>query len=331
MPSSWVDRRGDRWIVRYRTGGRESPKFYGGSFRRRADADTRHGFIDGELAGLRVPDIHALRNPEAVRVPTVASACDRWRDSRIDVTDATRNLHRVALKRVTDLIGDKPVDEVTSADVADLVGKLAAKSRKRETIKKSVNYLAQVLDHEGLTGERNACRNRAVVRLPRERRAHIPPPLADHVEQVAQLLPREYVLPFLIIDWAGPRVSELETAQVGNLDEGRKAIRVRPDTRRTSGTATSTCPTIFGRRCRRPYPRGRTATRRRRCFPASPTRTCGWRSSGPAPPGASRISRRTGYAAAAGACTTSAPAAWPRWPSFWATRSGSRPSTTCRR
>ena len=72
MPSSWVDRRGDRWIVRYRTGGRESPKFYGGSFRRRADADTRHGFIDGELAGLRVPDIHALSNP-------VPSGCRPWR------------------------------------------------------------------------------------------------------------------------------------------------------------------------------------------------------------------------------------------------------------
>jgi len=32
----------------------------------------------------------------------------------------------------------------------------------------------------------------------------------------------------LIIDWAGPRVSELETAEVGDIDEGRKAIRVRP-------------------------------------------------------------------------------------------------------
>ena len=40
-------------------------------------------------------------------------------------------------------------------------------------------------------------------------------------------MPREYVLPLLVIDECGPRVSELETAEVGDLDEHRRAIRVR--------------------------------------------------------------------------------------------------------
>jgi integrase len=53
------------------------------------------------------------------------------------------------------------------------------------------------------------------------------PPLAEHVERVADVLPRQYVVPFLVIDECGPRVSELETAQVGDLDEHRRAIRVR--------------------------------------------------------------------------------------------------------
>ena len=35
------------------------------------------------------------------------------------------------------------------------------------------------------------------------------------------------MLPLLVIDECGPRVRELETAQVGDLDEYRKAIRVR--------------------------------------------------------------------------------------------------------
>jgi integrase len=35
------------------------------------------------------------------------------------------------------------------------------------------------------------------------------------------------VLPLLVIDEAGPRVSELETAEVGDVDEHRRAIRVR--------------------------------------------------------------------------------------------------------
>ena len=40
-------------------------------------------------------------------------------------------------------------------------------------------------------------------------------------------LPRHHVLPLLIVDECGPRVNELATAQVGDLDEHRKAIRVR--------------------------------------------------------------------------------------------------------
>ena len=35
------------------------------------------------------------------------------------------------------------------------------------------------------------------------------------------------MLPLLVIDECGPRVSELETAEVGDLDEHRRAIRVR--------------------------------------------------------------------------------------------------------
>jgi integrase len=229
MPGAWIDRRGERWIVRYRTGGRESPKFYGGSFRRKADADTRRRFIDGELAALRVPDIHALAGAQAAKAPTLLEAGDAWRASRVDVTDGTRALHRVALKRVTDLIGGMRVDAVTPTMVAGVVARLSERGAKRETIKKSVNYLAMVLDSNGMTGEQNPARNRTIVRLPRERRAHIPPPLAEHVETVARLVPREYVLPFLIIDWAGPRVRELETATLADLDEQRHAIRVRPE------------------------------------------------------------------------------------------------------
>jgi hypothetical protein len=57
------------------------------------------------------------------------------------------------------------------------------------------------------------------VKLPRERKPHVPPPLAEHVERVAEVLPRRDVLPLLIVDECGPRVNELATAQVGDLDE----------------------------------------------------------------------------------------------------------------
>ena len=37
------------------------------------------------------------------------------------------------------------------------------------------------------------------------------------------------VLPLLVLDECEPGVSELESAVVGDLDEERRAIRVRPD------------------------------------------------------------------------------------------------------
>ena len=67
------------------------------------------------------------------------------------------------------------------------------------------------------------------VKLPRERKAHIPPPLAEHVERVAGTVAGKYVLPLLVIDecGCGPCVTELATAEVGDVDEHRSAIRVR--------------------------------------------------------------------------------------------------------
>ena len=80
------------------------------------------------------------------------------------------------------------------------------------------------LDHHRV--EPNVARDKRV-KLPKERRPHVPPPLAEHVERIAEVLPRHHVLPLLIVDECGPRVNELATAQLGDLDEHRRAIRVR--------------------------------------------------------------------------------------------------------
>jgi integrase len=68
------------------------------------------------------------------------------------------------------------------------------------------------------------------VKLPRERKTHLPPPLAEHVECVLGLVAPTYRLPLAILDVTGARVNELATARVGDLDEERLAIRVRPET-----------------------------------------------------------------------------------------------------
>ena len=136
-------------------------------------------------------------------------------------------MHRSAFARVFKIapaLEGRRIDEITVDDVTALVAALAAHPYKRETVRKTRTALAQCLDHYSV--DPNPARDERI-KLPKERKPHIPPPLAEHVERVANTVAREYVLPLLVIDECGPRVSELETCEVGDLDEHRRAIRVR--------------------------------------------------------------------------------------------------------
>jgi integrase len=154
VASVWIRTRpthdgGKRYRVEYRLGGRETRSRYAGSFKTMREANTRKQWVAGELAALRVPDLQ-LREPELVLAPTVAEAAERWRASRIDVAEGTRTLHRVALGRALPLLGSLHVDEVELRHVVELVAALHASGSRRETIRKTVKYLAAVLDDAGL-------------------------------------------------------------------------------------------------------------------------------------------------------------------------------------
>ena len=231
MASAWITTRptadgGKRHRVMYRLSGRESMPRYGGSFPTRRLATIRVGVLERELAALRVPDL-ALLAAEPVRSPTLGEAADTWRATRVDVEEQTRRMHRSDLARIFKAVPSlrtKRIDELAVDDVTGLVAALTEAGYKRETISKSRDVLAMTLDHHGV--EPNVARDKRV-KLPKERKPHVPPPLAEHVERVAEVLPRHHVLPLLIVDECGPRVNELATAQVGDLDEHRRAIRVR--------------------------------------------------------------------------------------------------------
>jgi hypothetical protein len=165
MPSVWIERRDTptgraRYLVKYRLGGRESAHRYAGSFATRREALERRRWVAGELAALRVPRLRQLG--EAPGTPTVAEAAERWRASRVDVTDGTAVGHRVQLSRVLPTLGSRRVDEITPVDIARLVSELHAAGRKRETIRKSLTALAQVLDFAGVKD--NPARDRIHVR-----------------------------------------------------------------------------------------------------------------------------------------------------------------------
>jgi len=233
MPSSWIvarATRGDgrhrgrpRFRVLYRLGGRESKARYGGSFATKSEAVARKRWVDGELAALRVPDLAVLVEPTAA--PTLRAVAARWQESRVDVRESTAIQHRTALGRVLPVLGDRPVDRIAAADVAELVARLHGEGKARESIRKSVTALAMVLDFGGI--QPNPARDRVQVRLPREEASEPEPPTADTVETVPWRLTPAYALATLVLEATGARVGELEAATLGDLDETRHAWLVR--------------------------------------------------------------------------------------------------------
>jgi integrase len=228
MPSAWVEKReapsgASRFRVRFRVGGRETPPRYGGMFATKREAVARRAWIVGELAAMRVPDLGVLADaPVSADLRQIA---ERWQASRVDVRDSTTVQHRVALGRVLPVLGTRRVDDLTPADVAGLVAKLAGEEYARESIRKSVTALAMVLDFAGVTP--NPARDRVQVKLPRQEPEETEPPSADHVEAAGRLLTPAYLLALLVLDATGCRVGELEAARIGDLDEHRHAWLVR--------------------------------------------------------------------------------------------------------
>jgi len=227
VASVWIIARttkgGRRYRVRYRLGGRESRDRYAGSFPTKREALARKAWIAGELAAMRTPDLTALL-AEPLKAPALTVAAERWRASRVDVAEGTAVLHRVALDRVLPTLGKRRVDQITATEVAELVAKLTADGYKRETIRKSITALAQVLDFAGIAP--NPARDRVQVRLPREERAELEPPTAAHIEAVVRLLAPAYRLPVLVLDATGMRIGELEQLRWGDIDEPQKRWRV---------------------------------------------------------------------------------------------------------
>jgi integrase len=194
-------------------------------FKTKREADERKRWISGELAARRVPDLRSLET--APRAVTVAEACERWRSSRIDVSESTRVLHRVALSRVLPLLGERRIDELTVDDVNAMTVALADAGKKRETIRKSVKYLAAVLEEEGI--DPNPARSKRI-RLPHAELVELEPPTSEHVEAVVRLLPCSYRLPLLWLDWSGARLGSIEAVRVDDYDEPRRRVRLRAAT-----------------------------------------------------------------------------------------------------
>jgi integrase len=182
------------------------------------DATIRKAWLLGEIAAQRVPVLDTL--VEQASAPTLAEAGERWKKSRVDVTEATKLQQSVSLK-LAPLLGARRVDDLKPKDVADLVGALMTTGKKPGTIRKAVQAVAMVLDYAGI--QPNPARDRVVVKLPREEAEELNPPTAEHVAAVYRRLPEKHRLPLLFLDWSGARVAAIDLTRVGDYDEARRA------------------------------------------------------------------------------------------------------------
>lgn len=233
MPSAWIRSRptksgGVRYRVEYRLGGRATPVRYAGSFKRKADADERRRWITGELAGRRVPDLGSLEATGTGR--TLRSVFEGWRESRIDVDEATATTYRTSQERVLAAIGNPAVQKVDVALIVRLVSTLHENGAARESIRKTRSHLAMALDHAGITP--NPVRDKSV-RLPRKAEVEMVPPLADHVAATFHALASKYRLPHLVYDACGMRLTELELLEWRDVDEQGRRWRIRKETTKT--------------------------------------------------------------------------------------------------
>jgi integrase len=194
-----------RYRVRYRLGGRETSHRLAGSFTRRKEAEARARWVAGELAAMRTPDLRSL----AEREPrTLAGAAADWQASRIDIAENTARVHRKSLVHVLAAFGDREPASIAPAEVGAWVGGLAGRYTPGY-VRKIVDALAMVLDHEGITP--NPARDRRV-RLPRAVLEEIRPPSAEDVEGVLGAVAPRYRLVVVVLDATGMRVGELEAS-----------------------------------------------------------------------------------------------------------------------
>jgi integrase len=249
VPSAWVRTRQTkagqpRYRVEYRLGGRATPIRYGGSFKRKAEADDRKRWIMGELAARRVPDLRSLE-PAAPESPSFKAASRSWLAARIDVSEGTRAQNRTSVSRAILLIGDRRVHELTPQDIAAMVAHLHEAGVRKSYLRKILQATAMTLDYAGRHVE-NPARDKRFVKLPHEDEEEVNPPLAEHVLAAFRLMPSRYRLPLLVLDDTGMRISELVKLEWRDIDEPRGRWRIRKSVSKTSRARWVTpSPAIF--------------------------------------------------------------------------------------
>jgi integrase len=216
---------GNRYVVRYRLGGRAYPIEHAGSFRTMKDARLRRDLIAGELAAGRNPQV-LLRTLAETPAPTLKITISVWSErfvaSRIDVDDNTIRNYRTALKKVCATFGDRDPATLTVDDVAGWVSTLA-ETMKPGTVQLYLLVFRLLVDYAGV--DPNPCRD-SRVKLPKRVREEPRPPSSEHFLAIVDAV-KDPVRRLLLVtlEQGALRLGEAVNLKWGDID--RAGLRVR--------------------------------------------------------------------------------------------------------
>ncbi|MDX6644679.1 MAG: hypothetical protein QOK40_406 [Miltoncostaeaceae bacterium] len=216
-------------MVQFRAGGRGSPLEHGGTFRTRAEADTRRMVIAGDLAALRRPELRPPAPPPAPE--TLDALYERYLASRLDLDPKSLRTYTQAraLFGLTGL-GARAVSEITHEQVQAWVAALLApkptgRGLAASTVKTYLKPLRGALDFAGRIHADNPARDPRV-RLPRIPRKTITPPSRAEFAAIVAAAGR-WAAHLRLLEGTGMREDELAGWQIGDIDWRRQRVRVR--------------------------------------------------------------------------------------------------------
>jgi integrase len=203
-------KKGTRYVVRYRVGGRAYPIQHGGSFKTEREAKARRDLIAGELAHGRNPkdDMAVLLNPPRLR--TFLSACDAFNTHRKDkVGDKTYKLDVNARNRAGKL-GALDITKMVWRDFQSWVDENGdrcedGKPLSRNSLGKYLNTYQQVLDYHDFIGDKNPARH-PNIKLPIFEEEEPNPPSLAEWEAVKANLSKRVLLVCRFMECTGARV-----------------------------------------------------------------------------------------------------------------------------
>lgn len=237
-PSAYITKRQtgkghDRYIVRFRLGGRDTPLIHAGSFPLKREAQIRLDMVRGELAAGRDPRLvlAQLANPATAPKPrTLAAETSSYESSRHDLADGTRRNIRSHLLRINDRFGTLAPEQITVQQVQAWVGELV-RDLAAASVKQYLTTLRLLLDFAGV--DPNPARDRRV-KLPSLVAEEPTPPDADHYLTVLDRVPARMVLPLITAEQTAMRVSEVQALAWGDVDEADARFRLRARATKTS-------------------------------------------------------------------------------------------------